>query len=126
MQKILSKLILLTFSFILSVSYAENQAPVEDLSQNTQSESAPQSAPPANNTNTHTYGYPDNTQATAQPTPPSPPLPMDQRVGRLENQMSNLVQMNLPQQMTQLQQTLQQLQGQIQEQQHTIKTLELQ
>jgi len=47
----------------------------------------------------------------------------DQRIARLEQQISNYNQMNLPQQVSDLQQKISQLQGQVETDQHTIKTL---
>lgn len=48
---------------------------------------------------------------------------VDQRVARLERQMSNYNQMNLPQEVSDLQQKIAQLQGQVEVDQHTIQTL---
>lgn len=50
-------------------------------------------------------------------------LPVNQRLARLEQQMANLIQMNLPQQITDMQQQLQQLSGQLQVQEHDLKLL---
>jgi tol-pal system protein YbgF len=50
----------------------------------------------------------------------------DQRVARLEQQMKNLTQMNLPQQITNLQAQVQQLNGQLQVQEHDLKLLDTQ
>lgn len=47
----------------------------------------------------------------------------DQRLAQLEQQMANLVQMNLPQQIADMQQTLNNLQGQLQVQQRDLKNL---
>ena len=46
-----------------------------------------------------------------------------QRIARLEQQMNNLIDMNLPQQITDLQQQLAQVRGQLQEQQHDLQLL---
>lgn len=51
------------------------------------------------------------------------PLTLKQRVARLQQQMNNLISMNLPQQISQLRQTLQKIQGQLQVQQHQAKLL---
>ena len=50
-------------------------------------------------------------------------LSTEQRLARLEQQMQNLIQMNLPQQASELQQKMQQVSGQLQEQQHDLKLL---
>lgn len=50
-------------------------------------------------------------------------LSMQQRVARLEQQMANLIRMNLPDQITQLQQSLQNMQGQLQTEDHNLKIL---
>lgn len=50
-------------------------------------------------------------------------LTMDQRVDRLETQVNNLVQMDLSQQISQLQQQVQSLTGQLQVQQHDLDLL---
>ncbi len=50
----------------------------------------------------------------------------EQRVARLEQQMKNLTQMNLPQQITNLQAQVQQLNGQLQVQEHDLKLLDTQ
>ena len=47
----------------------------------------------------------------------------DQRLARVEQQIANMVQMNLPQQIADLQQTMQQLQGELQVQEHDLKLL---
>jgi len=46
-------------------------------------------------------------------------------VARLESQMNNIVRMNLPQQVAELQQQLAQLRGQLQVQAHDLKLLNL-
>lgn len=51
-------------------------------------------------------------------------LPMDQRVGRLEQQLSNITQMNMPARIDQLQQQVNQLQGQLAEQNHQLQTMQ--
>jgi tol-pal system protein YbgF len=56
--------------------------------------------------------------------PMQPPLPMPQRLKQLEQQMNNITRMNLPGKIDDLQQQNQQLQGQVEEQAHTIKTLQ--
>ena len=50
-------------------------------------------------------------------------LSADQRLARVEQQLNNLVRMNLPQQMSDMQMQLQQLSGQLQVQEHDIKLL---
>ncbi len=50
-------------------------------------------------------------------------LTTDQRVARLNQQMANLTRMNMPQQIADLQQQMQQIQGQLQVQAHDLKLL---
>jgi len=53
-------------------------------------------------------------------------LPVDQRVRLLEQQISNMMQMNLPAKINQLEQQIQQLNGQLEEQAHHIQQLQQQ
>ena|SRR3990167_10493160 len=96
-------------------------APVVDLSQ---SDRTTQSA----DQNQGTEGNQDadvdsgSTQDTYSSSDQS--LSLDQRVTKLQNQMDNLANMNLPGKIADLQQQLQQLQGQMQVEQHDLKTLD--
>lgn len=81
-------------------------APVVDLSQSNQAQS------------------PDVTGPVTAVLPDTSSLPMDQRVGRLEQQMSNFSQMNMPSRIDQLQQQVNQLQGQLEESQHQLQALQ--
>lgn len=70
----------------------------------------------------------DRTDRTYQSTPlqessSAPSGTVDRRVARLEQQVSNYTQMNLPQQVSDLQQKNAQLQGQLEVAQHNLKTL---
>lgn len=64
----------------------------------------------------------DNNSASV-PVVDTSSLPIDQRVSRLESQVNNMVRMNLPQQVAELQQQLAQLRGQLQVQAHDLKLL---
>lgn len=57
---------------------------------------------------------------------PGPELASGDRMGRLEQQVTNMANMNLPQQIEELRQQIQQLNGQLQVQQRDIKLLESQ
>ncbi len=82
--------------------YAADPAPVYDLSQGGYA--------PDQNSN-------DN-QAPSLPTVNTSSLSVPERVNRVEEQVNNLVQMNLPQQMADLQQQVQQLRGRLDELSH--------
>lgn len=95
---------------------------------------APSATPPSDEPLIAPSTTPDDTSTQQPPTdntPSSPPppqddmstLPLDQRVARVEQQVSNLVQMNFPEQVTKLQETVRQLRGQIEVQAHQIKML---
>ncbi|MGB6976217.1 MAG: tol-pal system protein YbgF [Gammaproteobacteria bacterium] len=109
MQKKMISIFILILSLSLSVvTVAWADAPVVNLDQ--MSDSSSDSSPATND------------QAIALPM--QPPLPMPQRVKQLEQQMTNMTQMNLPAKLDDLHQQIQQLQGQVEEQAHTIKTLQ--
>lgn len=87
---------------VISIAALAQPAPVEDISQGGYSDSA--SVPPG------APGMPSQGNASA--------LSLAERVGRLEQQISNLTEMNLPQQVADLQQQVQKLQGQLDELSH--------
>lgn len=62
----------------------------------------------------------NNTGPGAIPPMETSSLPLPERVSRLEEQVNNLVQMNLPQQVAELQQQVEKLNGQLQEQTHQL------
>lgn len=97
-------------ALLLTSAIARAEVPVEDISQNTaQENSAVQTsntAIPASNTAPQTYYQPQDPM-------PSRSLTEEQRLARLENQMQNLVQMNLPQQMTELHHVVQEIEGRL-------------
>ncbi len=72
--------------------------------------------PSSNGVAVNTMSNPDTGSTTSS-------LPMTERVARLEQQMQNLVRINLPQQVADLQQQIQQLSGELQVQEHDIKLL---
>ncbi len=108
-------------------------APVVDLSQNSSTSSSASTNTTSNTSNGSSnvsndmsaasglQGINPNTLNSSLPSLQS--LTMEQRTARLEQQMNNLVRMNLPQQISQLQQKLQQLTGQLQVQAHDLKVL---
>lgn len=113
---------------VVSLSVALADAPVVDANQN-QTQLAVSVANAANQ-NGGTDNNATNVAATTAAATPSTTvnqtalsMTMDQRVARLEQQMDYLTKMNLPQQITDLQQTMQQLQGQLQVQEHDLKLL---
>ncbi len=98
---------LLILSAALSItSVVLASAPVEEI--NLSSGSSSQSMPSEQAT---TFAAPSNLSDT-------------QRLARVEQQMNNLNNANLPQQVSQLQEQVQQLTGNLQEQQHALKKLE--
>ncbi len=104
-----ARLSLLSVLLFLSYGALADDVPVVDLSQNTNTAQQPTTD---NNLN--------NNPAITQT------LTMDQRVARLETQMSNLAQMNLPGEIQDIQQQIQQINGQLQVQAHSIQTLDQQ
>ncbi len=61
-----------------------------------------------------------NAAPSAIPTVDASNLSMPERINRLEQQMNNMIQMNLPQQVAELQQQVQQLSGQVQDLGHQL------
>jgi len=106
----LNKVIIITScaTLLTTCAWAAN-APVEDLNQDNAAQ------PPA----ADVY----NTSSPDQPSAIRQDLPTDERVRLLEQQLSNLVQMNLPGKIDNLQQQIQQLNGQIEVQNHNIQQL---
>lgn len=105
-----NKLVLLSISLCLCAGsvLAADPAPVYDLSQ------GGYATEPSNNNSG------DNTDSGVSrlPTVDASELPLPDRVTRVEQQVNNLIQMNLPQQIAELQQQVQQLTGQLQELSH--------
>jgi tol-pal system protein YbgF len=66
------------------------------------------------------YAQDQNSTPTAIPTVDASNLPMPDRLNRLEQQVNNIIQMNLPQQVSELQQQVQQLSGQVQDLAHQL------
>ena len=121
--------------FCLGIALAD--VPVVDLTQQTdQSQAQNQAAnPPADQDNAQTSAVPSDTTNAASGDDTTPSVPAasnpstsssfttDQRVARLETQMANITQMNLAARLDSLQQTLQQLQGQLDLESHSLKLL---
>lgn len=104
-------------SLLLSATLAFSEAAVEDLSpqDDATSNSTPPLTPAAE---LDAAGTTDNSAVNNQPQ-----LTEQQRLSRLEQQMNNLTNMNLPQQVSELQQQIAVLRGQLQESTHELKTL---
>lgn len=136
MKKILLSLIAAVALINVTAIYA-NDAPVVDLTQQSDqstdaayagSASASDAASddssfPSVQSNASSASVTDTSTSMAPAEQSTASMGMSQRVARLENQMNNLVRMNLPQQIADIQQSLQQVQGQLQEQAHTLATL---
>jgi len=75
------------------------------------------------NTDTVNQSYSQPQNAPAAPTVDNSSLPLNDRVARVEQQQQNLVAMNLPQQISDLQQQVAQLRGQLQVQAHDLQLL---
>lgn len=118
-----------------TVSLAQN-APVVDVTQDAAPQNAPLVPEPAAQNNGAAQASPGYEQmagnASAQQTQPAQPAPQFKaltaaaRLSRLETQMANLTSMNLPQQVSNMQEKLQALQGQLQVQQHDLAQLSTQ
>lgn len=92
--------------------------------QNNPATSDPQDAAQVDdNTNTVNQSYSQPQVAPAAPSVDTSSLPLNDRVARVEQQQQNLVNMNLPQQISDLQQQVAQLRGQVQEEQHAMQAL---
>lgn len=92
--------------------------------QNNPATSDPQDAAQVDdNTNTVNQTYSQPQVAPAAPSIDTSSLPLNDRVARVEQQQQNLVNMNLPQQISDLQQQVAQLRGQVQEEQHAMQAL---
>lgn len=102
-----NKLILISIGLTLAGSALADPAPVYDLSQGGYATEPSPEATPNNN-----RGVP------ALPRVDASELPLPDRVARVEQQVNNLVQMNLPEQIAELQQQVQQLSGQLQDLTH--------
>ncbi len=123
MKTFLSAVVLFTAPLAFAV------APVTDLTQ-AQAGANNGSAQPIADQQVTT----DETPVTTTPrtdisiTPPAATqeLTLQQRILRLEQQVNNLVRMNLPQEISNMQEQIQQLSGQLQVQEHQIKVLDQQ
>ena len=105
--------ILLAFSV---PSVIADVAPVEDLTHANTEQASKSSADTQSYAN---YDASPTQQTSAQDDNVAP----SDRVSRLEQQMANITQMNLPAKISELRQEIQQLNGRIQEQQHDMKVL---
>lgn len=98
----------IAFSLLSSSALADTSAaPVVDLSQGGYAPEEPASV-----------SAPSNNSVAQLPPVDASSLPLPERVNRLEQQVNNLIQMNMPQQIAELQQQVQQLTGQLQELHH--------
>ena len=142
MHKFLSRFFLVLALLVSGASLAVNQAPVEDITQ----EPGAAQVPRQDANNSPQMVTPTQTQpmqvappsASMQQTAPAintaPPestvdtqsMPEPQRISRLEQQVNNLTRMNLPAQMSQLQDQLQKLRGQVETEHYQIQRLQQQ
>jgi tol-pal system protein YbgF len=101
----------------------ENAQPAGDVNQPSQNNKVE----PASDASSMTLvgvPVPDNTQQTgASGLLGHPSFPLSQRMVRMEQQLNNLINMNLPQQIAELQEQVAQLRGQLQVQAHDLKIL---
>ncbi len=115
-MRILKAAVLILALTFTAIALADN-IPVEDLSTSaTPAQTAPQPA----------AAQPNVSQSVTAPADASytqQNLTVDQRVAKLEQQMLNFTQMNLPQRIDDLQQKVQQLQGQLDEANHENQVL---
>lgn len=129
MKKIIKLLIGVTAIIAVTFVYAD-EAPVVDLTSSnaTTTSNATYDNTQDDNNVQENESEDDSNSASQASTPIAPPvqtqsLSMSDRVSRLEQQMTNIVNMNLPQQINDIQQALQQVQGQLQVQAHDLKLL---
>jgi tol-pal system protein YbgF len=119
------KRVLIVLAGLSIASFALAQAPIDDLSQ-AQGGGENASAPPGSDQDATQGNFQDNSQdsAQAQPHVVGPPLSPEERITRVEQQVANLAQMNLPGRVDALQQQVQQLQGQMEMQSHQLELLQ--
>lgn len=119
---------------VASAQQAETGAVTSDNPANTNTgsnTSAWQPVSTSDNNTATTQTQSANAQSSAQQSAPQQEWhpasgPIDQRMGRVEQQVSNLTQMNLPQQVTDLQQKVSDLQGKLDVADHRLQTLQTQ
>lgn len=115
---------------VQSLAQNDAQAPKGANAANTTDNTTESATTPVNNppppapvtTNNNTVSVPNESLAVTDNSG-TQNLPIDQRVTRLEQQMQNFTQMNLPQEISELQQEVAQLRGQLQMQEHDLKLL---
>ncbi len=122
--------------FSMPLLYA-NDAPVVDVTQQAQTQAAEPddgggdstqtplvtSVSPSNAPDEQVPENNNNSAVTQIPPISTSNMSTSKRVSRLEQQVQNLIRMNLPQQVSQLQQKVDKLQGELQVQNHTIDSL---
>lgn len=113
-----------TFIILLGLgmaSFVLAQAPIEDLSQGSGNGENAVTTPGADQNAPQ-----DNQNSSAQPQPyvVGPTLTPEERITRVEQQVANLAQMNLPARVDALQQQVQELQGQMEMQSHQLQLLQ--
>ncbi|MDF1760002.1 MAG: tol-pal system protein YbgF [Coxiellaceae bacterium] len=119
--------------------YADNPAPVVDINDNVQLAANTNAQQPAkvtdvsdNDANADDSDSSSSSNASNQPVASTTSVAMDssapvgQRLGQLARQVQNITAMNLPQQISDLQNQIQQLRGQLQVQSHDLKLLNTQ
>ncbi|MDF1795174.1 MAG: tol-pal system protein YbgF [Coxiellaceae bacterium] len=123
-----------------SFVYAENPAPVVDINDNVQLAANTNAQQPAkvtdvsdNDASADDSDSASNSSASTQPAAVATPsvamdssMPVGQRLTGLARQVQNITAMNLPQQISDLQNQIQQLRGQLQVQSHDLKLLNTQ
>lgn len=112
----------LALTCTLHVVAQARSVPVIDLNQDNGGY-APAPSDDQNGTGAIPVAQPALTAPTVDNAVPNPNLPLPDRVTVLEQQMSNLTQMNLPARIDQLQQQIEELNGKLEEQEHEIQTL---
>lgn len=105
-----------------TVTNAQTAADAQAVPAPTQG-NASTAAPNDPNTSNAAIATPENTAPASPPDMSSQNMSADARIARLEQQTANMAQMNLPQQISELRQEIQQLNGRLQVQQHAIQVL---
>ena len=118
--KVFYALLMGLIAILLIRGVALGDAPVVDITQQASSQETPTEIPTADTAETSNEAS-EITPSGSAISLPTQPLTDGQRIARLEQQMHNLINMNLPQQIMDLQQQLAQVRGQLQEQQRNLQ-----
>ncbi|WP_309567537.1 YbgF trimerization domain-containing protein [Coxiella-like endosymbiont] len=114
-------IIIILTSLLLIEVVALGDAPVVDITQKSNSQETSDGIPTTVTSENFNSSATEITPSDSASFLPTQPLSDTQRIARLEQQIKNLININLPQQIIDLQQQLAQVRGQLQEQQHDLQ-----